>query len=62
MSPLEFAAFELQLASIAGECDRHCAILQNDLLDGSRFDVRRREFFKKRDDMYWRKKISTIGA
>ena len=42
MSPLDLAALELQLASIAGECDRcdrHCAVLQDDLLNALRIDL-----------------------
>lgn len=47
MSPLELAALELQLASIAGKCDRHCAVLQHVILKGSGLMLRGREFSQK---------------
>lgn len=52
MSPLELAILKFQFASVAGECDRHCAILQHEILNGVRLNMRRKveRICKKRDD------------
>lgn len=50
MSPLELATPKSQLTGVAGECDRNCAILQDDILTGLGIDVRRTENFQKKSE------------